>query len=82
VPGALRGALGGALHGCGHPRQHAGPATTEDLAVEAGFQVLDRGGLLMLGYVQAARPLDATSACQDDPARRARTDVLGAPHHS
>jgi ubiquinone/menaquinone biosynthesis C-methylase UbiE len=57
--GALHSALRGALHGRGHHRQQAGPATMEDLAVEAGFQVLDCGDLAMLGYVQATRPLDA-----------------------
>jgi len=56
--GALHSTLRGALHGRGHPRRQAGPAI-EDLAVEAGFQVLDCARLAMLGYVQAARPLDA-----------------------
>jgi hypothetical protein len=55
---ALHSALRGAPHGRGHARQHA-TATIEDLAAEAGFQVLGRGGLPMLSYVQAARPLDA-----------------------
>jgi ubiquinone/menaquinone biosynthesis C-methylase UbiE len=57
--GALHSARRGTLHRRGHPRQQAGPATMEDLVVEAGFQVLDCGRLAMLGYVQAARPLDA-----------------------
>jgi ubiquinone/menaquinone biosynthesis C-methylase UbiE len=56
---SLHGALRGALRGRGHPTQQAGPATIEDLAAEAGFQVHDCGGLPLLGYVQAARPLDA-----------------------
>jgi ubiquinone/menaquinone biosynthesis C-methylase UbiE len=59
VHGALRGALRGALHGRGHTTQQAGPATIEDLVAEAGFQVHDCGSLPLLGYVQAARPLDA-----------------------
>lgn len=39
--------------------RRAGPGTIEDLAAGAGFQILGRGGLPLVGYVQAARPLDA-----------------------
>ena len=43
-PGAVASCAGAVI-----PGQHASPATIDDLAVQAGFQVLDRGGLLMLG---------------------------------
>ena len=53
-PGSVASCAGAVI-----PGQHASPATIEDLAVQAGFQELDRGGLLMLGCVQPARPLHA-----------------------
>ena len=49
-PGSVASCAGAVI-----PGPHASPATIENLAVQAGFQVLDRGDLLMLRTVTRNR---------------------------